>query len=122
LGAIATGWAKSKSEVINMALTCVLLKTTEDGQEPVCRLSLQGDRIVGEAIGSGNDMLLRNVLAEDPLRVAGKAIPQTNAEAWLRALPWYYTGSYLRAQLLDDSGRESNPDEPKEERGRGPRR
>jgi len=71
---------------------CEMLMTTSEGQEVGCTLFLDGDRVTFQAT-PGHEVLMRNMMND---------VPVTGVEKWFDSLPRQYTGSYLRAKIVQE--------------------
>ncbi|SRR6266704_464127 len=85
-------------------MTCEILVTTAEGQRVAGWLRLKGGRVVASPKTPADGILLRGILAEPTAVLKGGRMVQISLsrepEAWLKALPYMYTGSYLRAGML----------------------
>jgi len=79
-------------------VTVQLLSTRPDGGQDVL-LTLDNGGVDGSIRTHGNPTLAADVLTDRPL-VKGKRVTTDTPEAWLRALPYQYFGSYLRAVVV----------------------
>jgi hypothetical protein len=72
------------------------------GRKKDCRFEVVKGRVRGTAF-PGGEWALKNILAEDPLKVMpGVRIPQSNAEAWVKGLVWFFHQSSEVAAIMDD--------------------
>lgn len=100
---------------------CKFLKTVTNGQKIVCTVTLDGDKLTGEA-EPGYERLLNNIMTENVFDVESQK--QVSAKddpiAWFLSLPFQYDGFYLNALISDGeerkNGRRKRTDEPPDPR------
>ena len=77
-------------------------KPGETGKLALCRFDVAGNSVRGTDL-NGKAGLAREIMSFDPLKVMpGVRIPLSNAEAWVKGLPWYYHNSSEIAAVMDD--------------------
>jgi hypothetical protein len=68
----------------------------------ICHFEVQDGRVVGTC-APGYEIMLHDLLAADPLKaMPGVRVPQSDPEAWIKALPWYYSGCGMISAIMDD--------------------
>jgi hypothetical protein len=93
------GWKKPAGELV--------------GTEPWCRFEVVDGKVVATNLDGGP--LTQRIMALDPLSpLPGVYIPQSDAEAWVKGLPWYFKGSEV-AGIMDDGSIPPYPVAPEEE-------
>jgi hypothetical protein len=78
-----------------------------------CRFEVVDGKVVGTDL-AGRTGLALDIMALDPLKaMPGVRIPLSDAEAWVKALPWYYRGDEM-AGVMDDGSIPPMPGAPVE--------
>jgi len=86
--------------VENHTRTCEMLVTTTSGQASAGRIVLSGNVLSAEA-APGHETLMRSVM-ENPVVAFDKCFTAVgDPEKWFEGLPLQYTGSYLRARIVE---------------------
>ena len=88
-------------------MTCDILLTTEDGQILAGYFELKGGVLTAHPI-KGHELLFARTVSE-PNRIPGpkgyvEGVSVTAAEdpvKWFNLLPWNYTGSRVRARIIN---------------------
>lgn len=87
-------------------LTIKILRTTENDVELVGKILLKEGQLYfnPEPGDSGNKLALERIQEYDCIVDGGTRLVTRvgDPEAWMRALPENFNGSYLRAQLLEE--------------------
>lgn len=78
---------------------CEFLLTVENGQKIVCTVTLDDDRLTGDA-EPGYEILLEKILKESVVGPDGeKYSGKDDPKEWFKALPFQYDGIYLNARI-----------------------
>ena len=89
-----------------MSDSCEILVTEWDGRQVVAGEIIFDDGKLSVSATKGYEVLMENVM-EDEIFVGGNVFDRANdPEAWLRGLPSFYTGSIVRARLVNSQDRD----------------
>lgn len=78
-----------------------MLVTELEGQRNLGAFVLRDGRVAIEGADADGFLVLREILGESLLGEQDRPVTSNQPEAWLRALPWNYNGSRLRAELSE---------------------
>jgi hypothetical protein len=86
--------------------TCLLLATTADAQRVMGQITLNGNKLLANQMGSGNNPDFENEILGPTITVGTRTFKaQSDPVGWFEHLPYLYNGAYLRAVLLKDPPR-----------------
>ena len=80
-------------------------EATPDGYVLCGYLFLKGKKIAAQISKTdlpGNKILFKNITSGSSVSTAEKKLMAKDPEKWLRSLPAKYSGSYMRAELVED--------------------